>query len=342
MAGAFATWQPLYAEAGIATFPLNAVTKIPAVKNALQAGRPASRQWVEKYPDSPAFGFACGKYSKLSVLDIDTPDENFLADLLDRFGSSPIIAKTPSGGFHAWYKHNGEGRKIRPEKDKPFDILGGGVAIAPPSFAGAGQYKFIQGSLNDIVLLKPMHLPLVANAPDMGVPDVLAASGERNATLWRSLMVQARSADSLETLLSQAHKINTASFAPPLPDDEVIRTATSAWDYQQKGSNWIGSGKKVVSTFDEIDGLLAVNPDAFILLTVLRRHNWGQNFYAANEMAKIMPGGGWTRKRLSAARSALVHFGVIECLLYPSKENGAAVYRFTSSMLVAGEKGRGV
>jgi hypothetical protein len=333
VAGSFATWQPLYEEAGIATFPVDAARKRPSVGNYHRGGLPASRDWAKKFSDANALGFNCGKRNGLTVLDIDAPDENLLADSLNRFGPSPIVIRTASGKFHAWYRHNGEGRKIRPEKHIPIDILGGGYAVAPPSAAGDGQYQFIEGSLNELGRLRPMLVQLADNAPvapDMANPDALAGVGERNAKLWRSAMLSARSACSYEILLAQVGQDNERTNNPPLPSDEVIRIAASAWAKQQDGSNWIGSGQRVVSTFDDIDGLLVVNPDAFILLTMLKRHNWGSIFYAANAMAKTMPGGGWRRQRFTAARKYLVDSGQLICVRPASRENGAAIYRFAN------------
>ncbi|WP_417592528.1 bifunctional DNA primase/polymerase [Parasphingorhabdus sp.] len=335
MAGAFAIWQPRYAEAGIATFPLNAVTKVPAVGNYDKAGHPASREWVKKFQDSEAFGFLCGKRSKLSILDIDTPSENFLADSLKRFGPSPIIARTPSGGFHAWYKHNGEGRKIRPEKGSPFDILGGGVAIAPPSNAGKGQYQFIQGSLNDIGLLQPMRLPVVGNdapLPQDGLSMAQANEGKRNAALFKIALRLARDAEGMEALFNQVALANKSTMVPPLDDSEVITVAASAWDYQCAGKNWSGSGRRIVKGFDEIDAFIPKDelphkaaPDAAFLLDLLRRLHFERNtFVVANAMHEKL---GWSRKRFTAARSYLESMGKLRVVKPPAKD-APAIYAF--------------
>ena len=73
--GIFAEWQPCYAEAGIATFPVRG--KRPAIKGYLKAGLKASDQFRIKYPDDDTFGFACRR-SRITVLDIDDPDERIL------------------------------------------------------------------------------------------------------------------------------------------------------------------------------------------------------------------------------------------------------------------------
>jgi hypothetical protein len=44
-------------------------------------------------------------------------------------GRTPIAVRTGSGNRQAWYRHNGEERLIRPEHDRPIDVLVGGVVI---------------------------------------------------------------------------------------------------------------------------------------------------------------------------------------------------------------------
>ena len=66
-----------------------------------------------------------------------------------------------------------------------------------------------------------------------------------------------------------------------------------------------------------VDDLMASNPNAFLLLTYLRRHHWGRSFYLANEACTLMPGGGWTRKRFAAARSHLIKAGHLKVIVPP-------------------------
>jgi hypothetical protein len=107
----------------------------------------------------------------------------------------------------------------------------------------------------------------------------------------------------------------------------VVKTAISAWDYTERGENWFGCGRRVITTHDEIDRLLHDHPDAFMLLMMLRRHHWGREFVVANEMAQHMPAGGWARKRFVAARRHLIEIGAI-ALVQPVKQHMPAVYRF--------------
>lgn len=319
----FARWQPRYAAAGIATFPVTAA-KVPAVRNYLKIGLPASRELAGRFGTSEAFGLSLGPATRLTVLDVDTPDERVLADAIDRHGQTPVIVRSGSGNFQAWYRHNGEGRRIRPNPARPIDILGGGFVVAPPSRTTKGRYGFIAGSLDDLPDLPAMtdqeaNLPLEAVVQPVGL-------GQRNDTLWRRCMAQARHCDDFEALLDVA-RTEAEAMIPPLPDAEIVKVAQSAWGYTERGENWFGAGRRVVASHDEVDGLMMAHPDAFILLTWLRRHHGGHtDFHVANDMCERMPGG-WTRKRMAAARAALEQCGQIETVQPPSSFHGPAVYR---------------
>src|SRR5262245_10936862 len=120
----FSQWQPLYAEKGIATFPVGDDKK-PRTKGYLRTGLSGSKKLADKFSDANAFGFLPGQSSGVTILDIDSHNEAVLADAQRLYGPSPIIVRT-GGGYHAWYKHRGERRLIRPDRDKPIDILGSG------------------------------------------------------------------------------------------------------------------------------------------------------------------------------------------------------------------------
>lgn len=164
--GLFAEWQPRYAERGIATFPVR--NKRPAVKGYLKAGMRASQEFASKFPGEGAFGLAC-RNSGITVLDVDTPDERVLADAMSEFGPTPFVVRSGSGNHQAWYRHNGERRRVRPDH-RPIDILGDGFVVAPPSIGAKGIYTILTGSLDDLaglpamraVLSRPLPSPLSA------------------------------------------------------------------------------------------------------------------------------------------------------------------------------------
>jgi hypothetical protein len=237
--GCFAQWQPVYAEYGISTFPVHIVdgNKKPAVRNYLRTSPRASRDYAAKFATASALGFVVGPVSKITVLDIDTPDERVLFDALERHGNSPIIIKSGSGHFQVWYQHAGEGRHIRPRSDQPIDVLGAGFVVAPPSVGFVGAYQFISGSLDDLSDLPTITgLDLKSGATTLRQ----AREGQRNKNLFDHCMRQAHHCDDLNALLDVARTHNDRANSPPLPDDEVVRVANSAWDYTVHAANRYG------------------------------------------------------------------------------------------------------
>lgn len=333
MAGLFHSWQPEYEAAGIAAIPADATKKTPSVTNYLKMGIPAARNLAQKYPDFEALGFAPGERSGVVVLDLDEPGEQIVAEAFDQFGPSPVLVQTASGKHHAWYKWNGERRKIgKVMPGRKADILGGGFVLAPPSRTALGQYRFIQGSLADVGSLPIMRSIL----PDFDLAVLPAPSGhepvpvgQRNSDLFRALMQAAKLAPTLDGLLASAIAINR-TYAEPLPDDEVIRTAHGAWSKTQAGENWFGSRGIVAVARDDLHELLQLGPDCLALAMHLRRNHGGlrRTFYVADSMAGAMPGGAWSRKRLSTARAALLASGELVKVRAASSSNGAAIFRF--------------
>jgi hypothetical protein len=318
----FAVWQPEYAARGIATFPVK--DKRPAVGNYLRMGLPASHQLVARFPASNGLGIAC-KRNGLAIVDVDAPDENLLADALDENGPTPFIVRSGSGNFQAWYRNSGERRRIRPNPDRPIDILGDGFVVAPPSAGRIGNYEIISGSLDDLTSL-PKRIARVTK-PQSSIPPHVGA-GRRNDALWRACMQEARSCADFTELARKAAAMNKTMFYDPLPDEEVLRVVASAWLKEEDGTNWFGRGGRIVVGRDEVDGLLKEHPDAFILLMILRRYHWRDaQFVVANAMADTMPGR-WARKRFSAARKVLEDLGLLEIVTAASRYSGPATYQF--------------
>lgn len=334
--GVFGQWQPQYAEAGLVTFPVDITRKAPIVRNYLKAGRQASAQWASKFADASALGIVCGKRNRLTVLDIDEPCENLLADALAKFGSSPLIARTASGKYHVYYRHNGEGRKIKGVMEgRAVDLLGGGMAIAPPSKGQHGQYEFIEGCLADFSSLPIMQV-LAAAPPDLraGV-EVTASVGERNVTLFKECLREARSVANGDALRAFALSINTSGAWEPLPAEEVLKTADGAWNKQLNGTNWVGSGPKIITDVSEFDRVFfpangqpePAAADAYYILTILRRLHFDKTtFFCANALHKRL---GWTLARFQRARRFLEAEGCLLMMRPPSaKDSAPATYRF--------------
>lgn len=320
-AGLFAEWQPRYAEHGIATFPV--CEKRPAVSGYLKMGLPASQQLALKFSAANAFGLAC-KRSGITVLDVDAPDERLLADGLAQFGPTPFIVRSGSGNFQAWYRHSGEGRRVRPDPRRPIDILGDGFVVAPPSLGLRGRYTIIEGTLDDLDRLPRMRRPSIPEVASEAIQRF--QTGTRNEKLWRSCMASARGCLDITDLMKGAVEMNHAMFYEPLANDEVLKIVASAWAKEISGENWFGRGGRVILDAEDVDKLGRGHPDALILLTFLKRHHWGpQPFVIANAWAESI---GMPRKRFATARSHLLEVGVIEQVRAASRQRGPALYRF--------------
>ncbi len=195
----FQHWQPIYAERGIALIPCGD-DKVPLVKNPQKFGRDASAEIATKFSDASAFGYYCGRRNGITVLDVDTTDERVLADAVSRHGQTPIVVRTGSGKFHALYRHNNERRCVRAWEGLPIDLLGAGLAIAPPSRVAKGEYRIIEGHLDDLDCL-----PIMRELEDRlyvswaNGPRPQRRGEGRNNDLWRRLMREAHHVDDYET-----------------------------------------------------------------------------------------------------------------------------------------------
>jgi hypothetical protein len=316
-------------ERGIATFPCREVeaAKKPAVRNYSRIGLPASAALTSRLGSAEMLAFMCGSRSRVTVLDVDSKDERILADALDYHGKTPVIVRTGNGKHHAWYRYNGERRRIRPWRGLPIDVLGGGFVVAPPSRVKQGQYQFIEGSLDDLD-----RLPVLNNAPApnatlslrniSGTPGV--QRGNRNDPLFAILGREAHHVDDPETLLDVGRTRNS-EFAEPLDDREVVKVAASVWKLQCEGRNRFGRFGAYHS-LEIVDQLATTNPDALALLSVLKANNGPNNIFPiANAMANSKIA--FRRHRFAKARKTLIEAGLVE-QVSPNTRNHAAQYRW--------------
>jgi hypothetical protein len=303
----FDKWQADYAAHGVATFPVDA-NKRPMVTRYNQFGLVGSGKIAGKFANAPAIGFMCGRRSGVTVLDWDSRDERGFAEALDRHGRTPIIARSGSGHFQGWYRHAGERRLIRPRRDVPIDILGGGFVVAPPSRVAKGSYQFIQGCLNDLDRLPVMqNVPVEAWDNSRLVAEV--KQGQRNNKLFSECLQAARHCDDLDALCDVARTRNS-EFLPPLEDGEVMRTAASAWKYETESRNYIGGMRAVFSTAD----VLPLMPDPYVTALVV----WAKasfkpdcHFWIADELAEKF---GWSVYDLRHARRRAIKMGIFRLI----------------------------
>jgi hypothetical protein len=251
-----------------------------------------------------------GTRNRFTVIDErGAVGERLLADVQRQFGESKVVVRTGSGSFHAYYRHNGEGRKIRPDPRKPIDLIGGGPIVLPPTRGFRSNYEIIHGKVEDLATLEPIR---AKSAPAADFIDLRSArKGWRDKKFWPHIARQAHIVKSLDELIAIAREMNEL-MAEPWSDteaeSEIVKKCKYWWDKTQKGENWYGVGKYVRATHAEIDRLQDMPgcEDAYWLLTKLRRYHWGRDFKFANAMHESL---GWTLKRFKAARALLLKLG---------------------------------
>jgi Bifunctional DNA primase/polymerase, N-terminal/Primase C terminal 1 (PriCT-1) len=330
--GGYSHWRPIYAERGITLIPC-AANKVPLVKNPQKFGRGASAEIANKFSDAGAFGYYCGRGNGITVLDVDTTDERVLADAMSRHGPTPIVVRTGSGKFHALYRHNNERRCVRAWKGLPMDLLGAGLAIAPPSRVPKGEYQIIEGHFDDLDRL-PIMRELEARLYNGSVGPRPRGDGSamregdgRNYQLWQRLMREAHHCDTYEQLLDRAHTLNE-EFAGPMHQAEVAKIAKSAWAYTERGENRFGQHGVWFAT-PEANELITSSQDDFLLLSYLRANNGPDStFWVADGLANTL---GWRRQRLAAARNSLIQRGYLKRLRGANQYTGPALYRWLSA-----------
>jgi hypothetical protein len=324
MGGIFASAQPKYAALGIATFPFDATEEVkrgPLVSHYDRMGLPASRQMALRFPDAPGLAAMAGKRNKFTIIDIDergAAGERLLADIQRQFGDSKVVVRTGSGGFHCYYLHSGEGREIRPDPRNPIDLIGGGPIVLPPTRGFRGNYEIIHGCIDDLTRLEPIRTTS-ANLAESDIDLRSARKGERDKKFWGHVARQAHLVKSLDELIAIAREMNELMAEPWFDnevDSEIVKRCKYWWNKTQKGENWFGVGRYVRIDHALVDDLLMRDPDAFQLLTYLRRHQWGRDFKLANETASLLPLSGakrgqvgWDRERFTGARQRLIEYG---------------------------------
>lgn len=309
--GIYSQHAPIYADAGLPVFPVDARNKRPAVKGWQNATPRRARGWATK-PDlakMDGLGIVVGKPSGITEVDVDAVGDAWVAEALDRFGETPIVIRTASGKAKLWYRHNGEGRHIRPFHGLPIDVLGGGFTIAPPSWRDdlGASYDFRTGGLADLA-----RLPIIRpGALDQGFTRAAEGvqRGERNISLWRYCMAQARHCDDVEALIDVAATWNSA-FPDPLGAVEVKRCARSAWQYESEGRNYLGLKKPQLNAQDKIMDDLIDQPEAWALYMMFKRWHSNRPCFAIAPAAMSKAGSPpWHRSRIERARDILLERG---------------------------------
>jgi putative DNA primase/helicase len=205
--------------------------------------------WWERFPDANP-GIAMGA-SGLVGIDVDVKNgkqgEETWQAIRDELGAEiedTTMVRTPSGGFHLWYRTNGSrvgcdvaGRLL----GEGIDIKGeGGYLLAPPSRIGGAAYTFVgDHGLERLADLPPaLARRLVFTKPSNGktgtaAPHYEAAipAGERSASLTSMAGSMRRRGMSQAAISVALQQENATRCRPPLAQAEVERIAASVSSY---------------------------------------------------------------------------------------------------------------
>ena len=337
MMAAFADAAPAWAAAGIVPLPVSPTGKGWMVKHPETFRRPAAMALAAKPRFAGAnLGFLCGALNRLTVIDIDSPAESELQHALTKYGDTGAIVQTPSGGRHLYFKHDGEGRQIRPDESHPIDELGGGLCIAPPSSKPAGGgYAWLRGDLSVIPNLPKIRSGAVQKTRDFErsavgprVPD-----GQRNAQLFRYCRQIVGYCDDLDQLIDATRTWSDSRCTTPETDAKIVATANSVWKFQ--------SGKRRVMQ-NIVEGPLFQRLIADVEVWALYAYLATENGPAAQFMVAdgLGPARGWPRRMVPRARRALLDMGAIKCIRFPRK-NVPGLYRWNLAPLSHPMRGGG-
>jgi hypothetical protein len=256
---------------------------------------------------------------RLVVADCDSDEA--LDEGVKRYGHSPVLVRTPRGsGGHLYYRAPEDEvrqRNLRSSEGLAIDIKAGpgAVVIVPPSVRplSGRPYAFVRGGWEDLASLP--EFPLTTKESRAGMADGKVREGSRNNHIFKELLQHAGryGCDGLGGMEGVAHLINKRDCEPPLPWDEVIRTAASAWKKHSSGNNWVGQRRRAVVP-EPVLAALGDSPEALALWAHLRLWHEGLRTRFAISPKPMAEAGcilGWSAKRYRKARDVLVERGFL-------------------------------
>jgi len=274
--------------------------------------------WISKWGDAN-IGIITS-LSDLTVADVDGGGKD-AEEIIRRAGDTPLIVRTPSSGFHLYYRSRGEKSANLRSCGLAVDVKGSsaGHVIVPPSLRPSTgvPYIFERGSWDDLDRLpfaKPDSLSgQFSSSPGSNVP---IQRGERNDAFFSIALREVRECDDLDALLDVLATRNQ-DLAEPLPLNEIARIATSAWGRETTGTNWVGKEQRAQIKASVVRRLSSLEngPDALMLLIHLRldhgaRQTRGEEFaISPRAMSAARKIGHWSPQRYRNARQSLLDLG---------------------------------
>lgn len=287
--GAFAEAFRTFAVQGIPVIPTRPdVPSMPMVRHPAQFRVSTCRKLTEnpRFNDANA-GLWTGRTSGLTIVDIDSTDPAHLAEVIHIFGDTRLKISTPSGGVHLYYGHKGEKRRTRIfGKALPVDILGSGLAVAPPSIRpatgkkAAGVYQVIEGDLTALAGLPCIRAGALPpqEKPDAGSPrearidlrGMREGDGRDNALFNFARHAAARTETEQE--LVAAVLAENAKMVEPLTTTIAMQKVAQAWKYKMHGKLIVAGDRAAVMELHTIN-ICQGRPGSFMLLAYLRSHH---------------------------------------------------------------------
>lgn len=265
-----------YLKMGLSVVPARPNDKIPAISwkhlETEKAKEDEVKGWFNQTP-TLNIGFATGKVSGISVLDLDVDTEgNFKHDLDDY--PVTLMSKTPRGGYHLFYKHRDGINNSASQYGKNVDVRGdGGFLVLPPSVRKEGEYKFINWGKGE----NQFTFETLPDFPKLAVPEGTVSSfsstgfdknkltttfqrekfkpvteGSRNDSLAKEIGSLIAFGHRYEDLAQLAYGIN-ARYNPPLQQSEVDSIINSIWARHKSNNpieqrDWMMIGESVDKT----------------------------------------------------------------------------------------------
>lgn len=325
MMGVFNDTAVVLHELGLNPIPLTP-DKIPGVPwkhwQAHRMSNGALSKLRQRFPNHNV-ATVTGEISGITVIDVDDPKT--IDDVIAVVGEPKILVQSPRKGFHLWFRYNGEATATK-VGGKAVDVRArGGLIACPPSLNDNGCYRFVHGTWDDLGSLSTTKGALTVTSPlDSGSP---VRVGERNSTLFRKLRECANAVHEYEALLSYAAEENLR-FVPPLPIDEVARTARQIWKYKERwtlggnGNQFVALGKR------ELD-LARDDPMAFALLSILRSTHATGTVFPVSPKAMGDALSGWSKHLVRNALEKLLTRGMLIRVKQGGRYQGdASLYAF--------------
>jgi hypothetical protein len=232
------------ADLGYAVFPCAPGQKTPITPNGFKDASTNPEQIEVWWGANPSANLAI-RTNGLIVIDVDRPDNQWLANLPDRLSdlADAPLSLTPRGGKHFIFRQPADRRfgctrdKLAPKVDVRAD---GGYIVAPPSVFEGRSYRWAQpldyevGKLplppNWLIeLLIASEIESVRSTGPIVAGDIV--EGGRDETLFRLASSMRRSGMSESEILAALLTANQERCKPPLPESQVRKCAKSGAKY---------------------------------------------------------------------------------------------------------------